>query len=220
MLDKGLTNITGIDISENMLSIARGKLDKYLKSNNLTLKKHDLSVTPLLEGFEKVFVTYYTFNYVLRNPDKFLKNIYLSMAKDSFIIIDLFHPLLFIDPASENIWIEREIKFDNGKSITLRSKKTFDGNFEKRILVFIEDTNAITIETSRRYYPKEEIEELLHLAGFRNIRAIYGYSLGDRGEFTENYPLRGYNKFNINLDKYANREEAKPNFVIYANKLK
>jgi len=219
LLDKGLTNITGIDISDEMLRIAQKKLNNYLNSKNLNLKKHDLFATPLLENFEKVFVTYYTFNYILNNPDKFLKNIYLSMKKDSFIIIDLFYPLLFLDPASDNIWIEREIPFKESKNVTLRSKKTFDGTFEKRILVFVEGGSSTTVETSRRYYPREEIEELLHNAGFRNIKAIYGYSLGDRSKFSENYPLRGYNKFNIDLEEYANREEVKPNFVVYANKI-
>jgi len=218
MLDKGLTNITGIDISENMLSIARGKLDKYLKSNNLTLKKHDLSATPLLEGFEKLFVTYYTFNYILQNPDKFLRNAYLSMAKNSFIIIDLFYPLLFLDPASDNIWLERKINLKGNKSITLRSKKRFDGTFERRTLVFVGEDDSTTVETSRRFYSREEIEELLHQAGFRNIKAIYGYSLGDTGKFAKDYPLRGYNKFNVDLDEYANREEVKSNFVVYAHK--
>ena len=220
LLDKGLTNITGIDISENMLSVARVKLDKYLNSNKLTLKKHDLSETPLLEGFEKVFMTYYTFNYVLHNPDKFLKNIYLSMAKNSFIIIDLFYPLLFLDPTSDNVWIERKIKLKNNKSITLRSKKSFDGTFEHRALVFVEDGKATSVESTRRFYSKEEMEELLINAGFTNIKTIYGYSIGDTSKYAEDYPLRGYNEFNVNLEEYANREETKPNFVVYANKLK
>ncbi|MEJ2307523.1 MAG: methyltransferase domain-containing protein [candidate division WOR-3 bacterium] len=218
LLEKGLTNITGIDISENMLSIARGKLDKYLKSKSLALKKHDLSATPLLEGFEKLFVTYYTFNYILQNPDKFLRNAYLSMAKNSFIIIDLFYPLLFLDPASDNIWLERKINLKGNKSITLRSKKTFDGTFERRTLVFVGKGDSKTVETSRRFYSREEIEELLHQAGFRNIKAIYGYSLGDTNKFAKDYPLRGYNKFNVDLDEYANREEVKSNFVVYAHK--
>jgi ubiquinone/menaquinone biosynthesis C-methylase UbiE len=219
LLDKGLTNITGIDISENMLSIARGKLDKYLKSNSLSLKKHDLSATPLLEGFEKLFVTYYTFNYILQNPDKFLRNAYLSMGNDSFVIIDLFYPMLFWKPESDNVWIEREVKLAKNKIVKLRSKKSFDGTFEHRTLVFVENGESTTIETSRRFYPREEIEKLLHEAGFRNIKVIYGYSLGDSSKLAnEDYPLSGYNKFNVDLEEYTNREEVKSNFIVYAHK--
>lgn len=219
LLDNGLTNVTGIDVSDAMLRIAQEKLNKYLNNNNLTLKKHDLSATPLLESFEKVFVTYYTFNYILNNPDKFLKNIYLSMKTNSFIIIDLFYPLLYLDPTYDNIWIERKIKLKNNQSITLRSKKSFDGTFEHRVLVFVENGKATSIESSRKFYSKEEMEELLINAGFTNIKTIYGYSIGDTSKYAEDYPLRGYNEFNVNLDEYANREETKPNFVVYANKL-
>ncbi len=218
LLENGLKNITGVDISEEMLAIAQTKLMKYINTNNLSLEKHDFSIEPLKKDFDKVFITYYTFNYILDKPSKFLKNIYLSISNDSFVIIDLFYPLMFLDPASDNVWIEREIKFEKNKIIKLSSKKSFDGTFEHRTLVFVENGKSTTVETLRRFYSKEEIENLLHEVGFRNIKAIYGYSLGDTSKFSEDYPLRGYNEFNIDLDEYANREEAKHNFVIYAHK--
>jgi ubiquinone/menaquinone biosynthesis C-methylase UbiE len=219
LLENGLNDITGVDISEKMLGITQIKLMKYLNSNNLSLKKHDLSMEPLKKNFNKVFITYYTLNYILENPAKFLRNAYLSMSNNSLIIIDLFFPMLFLDPASDNVWIEREIKSDENKTITLRSKKYFDGAFEHRTLVFVEDNNTTTVESRRKFYPKEEIEKLLAETGFGNIKAIYGYSLGDTSKFTDDYPLHGYNEFNVNLEEYANREEVKPNFVVYAYKL-
>ena len=62
------------------------------------------------------------------------------------------------------------------------------------------------------------MENMLHEVGFRNIKAIYGYSIGDISKFAEDYPLRGYNEFNIDLEEYANREEGIRNFVIYGHK--
>ena len=219
LLENGLNDITGVDISEEMLGITQIKLMKYLNSNSLSLKKHDLSMEPLKKNFNKVFITYYTFNYILEYPGKFLRNAHLSMTNNSLIIIDLFFPMLFLDPASDNVWIERELKLDANKTVTLRSKKSFDGTFEHRTLVFIENGNTTTAESRRRFYPKEEIEKLLEEAGFSNIKVIYGYSLGDTSKFTDDYPLHGYNEFNVNLEEYANREEVKPNFVVYAYKL-
>jgi len=219
LLENGLNDITGVDISEEMLGIAQTKLMKYLNSNNLSLKKHDFSIEPLKKNYNKVFITYYTFNYILENPAKFLRNIYLSMGNNSFVIIDLFYPMLFLDPGSDNVWIERKLRLEANQTITLRSKKSFDGVFEHRILVFVEDGNTTTVESSRRFYSKEEIETLLHESGFRNIKVIYGYSFGDSSNLTEDYPLLGLNEFNIDLDKYSNREEVKPNFVVYAHKL-
>jgi len=219
LLDNGLNNITGVDISEEMLALARMKLDKYINNNTLTLENHDFANEPLKRNFDKVFITYYTFNYIIDKPDKFLKNIYLSMKNNSLITIDLFYPILFSDPESDNVWSERKIEFGENKSIMLREKRSYDGHFEERVLVFVEDGKATTVETSRRFYSREDIEKLLHDAGFRNIKVIYGYSLGDSNKSTEDYPLQGYNEFNVDLDKYANREEAKLNFVVYAHKL-
>lgn len=218
LLNNDINDITGVDISDEMLKLAQKILGKYLSSNALHLKKHDFSMEPLRESFDKVFLTYYTFNYILEKPRKFLKNIYLSMKNNSLVIFDLFYPLLFLEPESDNIWLEREIKTTNGKTIKIRSKKTFDGSFEHRILVFVEGNLTTTIESTRRFYSKKEIEKLLEETGFTNIKAIYGYSLGDTSKFTDNYPLHGFNKFNIDLEEYANRVEVKPNFVVYAYK--
>jgi len=218
LLDKGLTNITGVDTSEEMLAVARRKLNKYLKNKNLTLEKHDFTKTPINKDFNKVFITFYTFNYIINKPDKFLRNIYLSMASNSLIIIDLFYPRLFSDPESDNTWTESEIKTGADKKIALQDKRVFDGEFEKRVQVFTEDDKTTTIETVRKYYSREEIEKLLHEAGFRNIKLIHGYSIGDSDKFFEDYPLLGFNEFNIDQNRYLNREEAKQNFVIYAHK--
>jgi len=218
LLDKGLTNITGVDTSEEMLAVTQKKLNKYLKDKNLTLEKHDFAEIPLPEGFNKVFITFYTFNYIIDKPDKFLKNIYLSMASNSLIIIDLFYPRLFSDPESDNTWTESEIKTGADKKITLQDKRVFDGEFEKRVQVFVEDDKRTTIETVRKYYSREEIEKLLHEAGFRNIKLIHGYSIGDSDKFFEDYPLLGFNEFNIDQNRYLKREEAKQNFVVYSHK--
>ena len=218
LLDNGVTDVTGVDISEEMLNIAQAKLMKYMPTSNLCLKIHDFSMESIRKNFDKAFITYYTFNYVLNNPVKFLKNIYLSMSSDSLIILDMFYPLMFLEPESDNIWIEREIKLESNKFITLRSKKAFDDTFERRTLVFVENGNTTTVETVRRFYPKEEMENMLHDVGFRNIKAIYGYSLGDISKFAEDYPLGGYNEFNVDLEEYANREGGIGNFVIYGHK--
>jgi len=219
LLDMGLKNITGVDTSEEMLTLARKKMDKYLIDNTLTLENHDFAMKSLQRSYNKVFITYYTFNYILDKPDKFLRNIYLSMDNNSLIAIDLFYPMLFLDPGSDNVWIERELRLGANKTMTLRSKRSFDGTFEERILVFAEDGKTTTVETSRRFYSREEIEELLHKAGFENIKVIYGYSFGDSSKLIEDYPLHGFNEFNVDLKEYESREELKNNFVVYAHKL-
>lgn len=219
LLDKGLTNVTGIDVSDGMLDICRNKLDKYIENNNLTLKKHDFCSRSLKGDFDKVFVTFYTFNYIVVNPVKFLRNIASSMCNNGLIVIDLFYPKLFLEPESDGIWVERKIKLGGNRIILLRDKREFDGSIERRTQVFIEDNVETVVETARRFYSREEMGKLLLDAGFRNIKVIYGYSLGDdTGAETEHYPLCGYDEFNVNAEEYTNREEVKRNYVIYADR--
>jgi hypothetical protein len=116
------------------------------------------------------------------------------------------------------VWVESEIVCENDRLAKLKEKRSFDGEFEKRIQVFTKDNKVSTVETLRKYYSREEIEELLYGVGFRNTKLIYGYSLGDSSKFAEDYPLFGFDEFNIDSDKYTNREEPKNNFIVYAHK--
>ncbi len=220
LLDNGYKNITGVDISEKMLEIAKNKLSKYLIEKRLALGKHNFHAESLKGNFKKVFITFYTINYVLDNPIKFLRNIGLSMETNSLIALDLFYPRLFWDPESDNVWLERELKLENGKIVILRDKRSFDGRFEKRTQVFVEEGQATAIETTRRFYSKEEMEQLLVDAGFQNVKSLSGYAVGDVEKFTDEYPMLGFNEFNVDMDKYINREEVKPNFVLYANRFR
>lgn len=199
LLEKDLTNITGIDISEEMLNLAKEKLNKYLIPKILTLKNHNFETGFFKNGFDTVFVSFYTFNYILKNPIKFLKNIYLSMKNDSSIVLDLFYPKTLANPEIEGKWIEREFTLCNGNSVKLKDKRSFDGSFEKRIQIFTEDNNKTEIETNRRFFDKKEIKNLLTNSGFQNV------------EFTENYLPKDLHKLNT-------REETSRNFQVRAAK--
>jgi ubiquinone/menaquinone biosynthesis C-methylase UbiE len=199
LLDNGLTNITGIDISEEMLALAKKNLAKYLNNNDLILKNHNFEIESLKSSYNKIFVSFYTFNYILKNPAKFLKNIYLSMGKSSEIILDLFYPKTLSNPDAEGKWIERAITLDDGKEVNLKDKRTFDGKFEERVQIFMENKNKTEIETIRRFYDKNEIGNLLEESGFKKI------------EFTDNYRIDNFHKLNTG-------EEINQNFQVRALK--
>lgn len=77
LLDAGCY-VTGIDISADMLGIAKKKLAAYIKTGRLELLQHDLCTNPIEKTFSRVFVTFYTFNYFIEDTARttFLTNAY------------------------------------------------------------------------------------------------------------------------------------------------
>ena len=111
LLESGY-ELTGVDISPEMLDIAKNKLHQYLFSLKLKLYNHIFTDLPIYDKFNKVLITFYTFNYIIDNPEKFLKNITLSMDRNAEIIIDLFYPRTLKNEQIEGIWQESTINLN------------------------------------------------------------------------------------------------------------
>lgn len=174
LLDEGYY-ITGVDISDDMLVCATNKLEEYIANNRLRLENHNFIDKPYQKKFNKVFITFYTYNYILDSTDTFLSNVYTSMESSSKLIIDLFYPKSLYDKQIENKWVEKEICY-NEEIIKLKDKRSYSGKIEKRIQVFKKENEITEIETLRRYYSPGEIMQLLINSGFSNIEYSVGYS--------------------------------------------
>ncbi len=166
-LDAGY-KITGVDISDEMLEIAKGKFREFEMSGQLTLLNHDFSNGKHKDQFDKALVTFYIFNYLIKEPITFLKNIYNSLAEDAIILFDLFYPQSILNNNAENKLIEHDIEINNRK-INLRDKRQIENNIEHRIQIYRENSKEIQIETDRKYYNPKEIKELLEQSGFNNV---------------------------------------------------
>ena len=178
-------NITGVDISSEMLEIAKNKLVPYINDKKLTLINHDFSENTLQKRFNKALVTFYTFNYIIDRPVVFLQNIRKCMRKSGKIYLDMFYPFSFIDPSIENKWTEKEFKI-KGRTIILKDKRYVKDNLEYRKQVYLEKGKEITIETLRKYYSPLDIGIILKNAGFSDINYSYTYNRSlFTGEITE-----------------------------------
>lgn len=192
--------VTGVDISEEMLDIARQKLSFFLKSGTLRLKKHSLADRPLPELFNKVLITFYTFNYVLDRPEAFLKNTYLSMANGGSILIDMFYPKTRVNPDMENVWTSHSLVHKN-KTIEYKDKRRLLGDVEERIQIFIENGKETRIKTLRKYHSKNAIKTMLENCGFSNIRVFNTYSADGFVNIGEDTPVPKHN-FLVRATKY------------------
>lgn len=177
--------ITGIDISKDMLEIAENKLKKYVDSSNLKLMYHDFSISSLNEKFDAILITWYTFNYILKDPELFLKNVLMSLNENAFIAIDLFYPKTLKNSLLNDVWIEKEIDF-NGSKIIIKDKRKVENNIEERIQIYKTDTLEEKIITSRRYFSKKEIHDMLKRIGINEIYFINGYDIKTKHILSEN----------------------------------
>jgi SAM-dependent methyltransferase len=180
LLDSGL-KVTGVDISDEMLELAKHKLVPYIESHNLLLLNHDFSKEKLNSRFDRAFITFYTFNYIINNPVSFLKNVYQSLNNNSVLVMDLFFPQSLANKADENKWAEHEFCFNNRK-VHLKGKRWMENQVEHRIQIYKENGKEITIETERKYYKPSEIKQILQEAGFSNVQFSLSF---DDEKFTD-----------------------------------
>ncbi len=169
---------TGVDISKEMLDVARMKLADYLESGQLILLDHDFRSRLLDETFDHICVTFYTFNYLLSEDEqqRFLSNILKSLAPHGTLLMDLFHPQSLARPESDNWWTESFLT-DDGVTVMLRQKRRMAGAVEERVQVYHKGASRDEIVTCRRFVTKQEADSLLRGAGYRDVRVSDGYVL-------------------------------------------
>jgi cyclopropane fatty-acyl-phospholipid synthase-like methyltransferase len=175
LLEKGC-RVTGVDISDDMLRVAEAKLCEHLVQGKLVLKNHDFRFAPLQEQYDRILVTFFTFNYLLTASEQqqFLLNVRQSLQANGVVIIDLFYPQPLAFPATSDEWQETVLHAD-GHQITLRQKRKMVGNIEARIQIFADETHQDEIVTQRCYVSKRQADALLAQTGFQNCQVSDGY---------------------------------------------
>jgi SAM-dependent methyltransferase len=169
--------VTGIDISDDMLRVAETKLREYFVRGKLVLKNHDFRHAPLQEEYDRILVTFFTFNYLLTASEQqqFLLHVHQSLAANGVLIMDLFYPQPLAFPATSNQWQETILPAE-GRQIVLRQKRRMVGNIEERIQIYVDGTQRDEIVTRRCYVSKTQIEALLTQAGFQCFQVTNGYA--------------------------------------------
>lgn len=174
-LERGY-QVTGVDISDDMLDRAREKLSNYINQGQLILFRHDLADAPLQDAYGPVWVSFYTFNYLLdkESAGRFLSNLYRSMRTGALLVMDLFCPSPLLHPELQGQWSQRQITIEK-QMITLKDSRTMQDRIEKRIQIFEGVVGKEEIVTFRRFWDKQEMLELLRQSGFQEIEVTDGY---------------------------------------------
>ena len=168
-----------------MLDIAKLRFADQLATEKLHLDIHNLLDAPMAAHFDLALVTFFTFNYVLDDPQIFLSNLHNSMDDQGILIMDLFCPKPFRLPETDGQWYEMSFSTD-GRTIQCRDRRTMSKEREIRTQIYLDDGDETEIITQRRYYAPQEIAALLFDSGWSEIQFSKSYSID---EFTTSINL-------------------------------
>lgn len=181
VLEQNPKRVIGVDNSVDMLKIAQQKLSKYIALEKLILMEHDFSRNKLNFKYNKIFITYFTINYVVDNLLDFVINASCNLEKNGEIVIDCFIPDSIINPSINNVERHFEPFCSNGKLYYVTDKRILENNIETRIVVFDDkSSDRVYMETIRKYYSIQEMTYILKQAGFKNIEWNYGYECSSK----------------------------------------
>ena len=161
--------VTGVDISDEMLQIARAKLEPYCLGDKCTLLNHNFVDAPLPQKYGLGLVTFYTFNYL--PPEQrvaFLAHIAVSLQPSAKIGLHLFYPAALLHSETVGQWVDKGLYQLDGEEIHLRDqRRMLDHVTEERVQLFTFDSGKIEeIRTTRYYVTPSEIAQLLSASGF------------------------------------------------------
>jgi SAM-dependent methyltransferase len=165
--------VTGVDISEEMLVLARRKLQQEPLGRNSNLVLHDFAKGPLPGRYGAALVTFYTFNYV--HPDQrpdFLENLGRNLVEGAPVILHLFYPDSLAHPELEGKWQAKGCYRIDGEEVTLFDcRRMFNEYTEERCQRYEMASGASEeIRTVRYYLSPVEMANLLTVAGFAQVR--------------------------------------------------
>jgi SAM-dependent methyltransferase len=173
--------VTGVDISEEMLRLAEDKLQKNQQRGRCKLVNHNFVDHALPHAYGLALVTFYTFNYLLSPDDQkaFLNHVAESLLPGSVIVFHLFYPHTLSHPETSGKWIDKGQYRVAGETIFLQDfRRMSNEHLEERIQAFRYKTgHREEIHTLRRYVSPGEIYRLLIDAGFAAPVLINNFDL-------------------------------------------
>lgn len=152
-------DVTGVDLSNNLLSIASDSANKL--NLNIIFKRFDLRELALSKTYDLILNVFTSFGYFTNDQENFqiFKNAYEHLKKDGYFVFDFFNREYLIRsliPYSE----------DEFEDILIKQHRTFEDDYVKKRIII--EKNSETREYCERVkvYPVERIEKELQNIGF------------------------------------------------------
>ncbi|NJK80040.1 MAG: methyltransferase domain-containing protein [Chloroflexaceae bacterium] len=182
LAEQGYT-LTGIDLSEGMLTIAREKLNAAGLAERVALFHSDIRSADLpTNHFAFAFVAINSFMHLERVKDQLaaLERIHHTLQPDGVLVLDLFNPdPLRLAQEDGRLVLERVYEVE-GRQVQKLVASESDVAAQTSTMTYLFDEVAANGQVTRRtlrftlrWLYRYELEHLLHRTGFV-LRALYG----------------------------------------------
>lgn len=171
LAEKGF-NVTGFDLSETLLEIAKSKAND--KNLNINFQLADLRTFKSDKKFDLVVNLFTSFGYFNSDEENFLfaSNAYNMINDNGYYVLDYLNKNFLEDHLVD----QTEKVFDN-KQIQER-RSIVDGRVEKKITIIKENQNSEFLE-SVKLYSYSELQTHFNRIGFKEIK-VFGDYFGER----------------------------------------
>lgn len=187
-------DITGVDVSSDMLAVARERVADAGLAARVTLLEADIRRGPLPGGFRLVFVAANSFMHLETIQEQLaaLATIRSSLRRDGLLVLDLFSPHPHeLAQNDGRLILANTFELDGDRVQKFVSTET-DLAAQLNYMTFIYDRIDAEGRVSRRTLPltlrwlyRFEVEHLLERAGYE-LEAVFGtYDLDDYSAASE-----------------------------------
>lgn len=171
----GFTRLAGIDLSADLLAVAREHLDE-IGADSVELARHDMRAIPYAERFTRVLSLFTSFGYFADAGDDraVLVGVSRALKKGGTFLIDTLNR----DHVIANL-VPQEEKTLQGRVLHIKRHLSADGKrVEKETRVIEKDGTERLFRESVRMYTAIELEKMLRESGFEEV-LVYGSLRGD-----------------------------------------
>lgn len=184
-LAKNGVNITGIDVSEEMLSLAK---EKALKEGaNIDFQKQNMINFKLDEKFDFIFCIHNSFSHVdgFEDVNTFFENVKNHLTDDGTFILQVFNPdfFFFTRNPNEQFPLKSFIDPKTQKVVELEESSFYDDETQIHFMKWHfkqEGKKEQTINWSQRVYYPQELEYIVQFCGFEIVNKFGDF---DESEF-------------------------------------
>ena len=166
---EGFTDLTGIDLSQDLLDVARAKLDKA-GAGGVKLVRSDMREIPDANHYATVLSMFTSFGYFDRDEEnqRVFKAVHRALRPDGVLLMDTLSP-----PRIVAQLVSEEERTQGSQRVLIKRSITPDGKrVEKETLVKSPMADFVYRE-SVRMYTAEEMSAFLTETGFCDVR-VYG----------------------------------------------
>lgn len=178
MAERGYT-VTGIDASRDMLNIAQSKTDSagVLVSYECT----DIKGFKPQEQYDASYCLGYTFLYMLTHNDvlDFFHTVSKVLVPGGMLLVDFINGWSFLKESERDkfFYQSEEVQISQFEQLTLNKKeRLIHIDYCYLIDRFNGDVKTIYAEENLRIFFDDEVQSLMSMCGFENIRAYSDYS--------------------------------------------